>query len=125
MLFSLVLGQCSESMRQWVGGSPNYVEMASTLDGLALLIVIKNIAFQAQSQKYLEQALHEANWRFYNCHQKMGITVTAYLEQFQNMVDVIEHSGGDIGNDQGIITNMSVAKDVDMDLAADNIILAL
>jgi hypothetical protein len=31
------------------------------------------------------------------------MTMQAYLEMFQNIVDVIEHSGGSIGNHPGIV----------------------
>jgi hypothetical protein len=124
-LYSLVWGQCSDNMRQRVEASPNFATMSSTLNGLTLLISIKSVAFQFQSQNYPEEALHEAKRRFFYCRQKPGVTVTTYLELFQSIVDVIDHVEGDIGTDRGLINRMATSEQVDLDLDADHVVTAL
>jgi hypothetical protein len=112
-VYSLVWGQCTDIMRQKVKALPFYEQLTTDGDGLALLKAIKNLVynFQAllkaiknlvynfQSQKYLPQALHESKRCFYFCVQGRHTTTSTYIEQFQNIVDVIEHSGGSIGKD--------------------------
>jgi hypothetical protein len=57
----------------------------------------KDQSFNFQSQKKLHHALHESTQRFYLLQQGRHITVQHYLEQFQNAVDVLEHSEGPPG----------------------------
>jgi hypothetical protein len=66
-------------------------------------MAIKDLVFNFQSQKCLPQAPHESAQRFYSCRQGKQMTTQAYLELFQNTVDVIQHSRGAIGNHPGIV----------------------
>lgn len=113
-LFSLVWGQCTDIMRQKLDALPDHEAVALANDGLELLKSIKVIVFQFQSQKYLPHALHEAKRRFYMCYQHKFMTTTAYLELFQNIVDVIEQSGGTIGTDSGLILAFAEARGLDI-----------
>ena len=101
-LYSLVWGQCTDIMRQRVEALDNFDAMSSAGDSLALLKAIKGIAFNFQSQKYLPHSLHESKRRFYTTSQGKYSTTQSYLEHFQNMVDVVKHSGGSIGDEPGI-----------------------
>ena len=102
-LYSLVWGQCSDVMRQKVEALATFARMSMDNDGLALLQAVKDTAFNFQSQKYLPHALHEAKRRFYMCSQGKYATTQAYLEQFQNTIDVIEHCGVGIGEEPGTL----------------------
>lgn len=93
-VYSLILGQCTEVMRAQLEASKNWPKIKREKDGLKLLTEIKTICFNYQSQKYSPQAVHEAQYRFYHFHQGQNMTIQAYLEKFQNIVDVIEHVGG-------------------------------
>ena len=93
-LYSLVWGQCTDIMRQRIEALDIFMGMAAEGDGLALIKAIKNVAFNFQSQKYLPHSLHESKRRFYLSQQGKHSTTQAYLEQFQNAVDVIGYSGG-------------------------------
>jgi hypothetical protein len=43
------------------------------------------------------------NKQNYPCaHRRFATTQEAYREQFQNVINVIEHSGGSFGHDPGI-----------------------
>jgi hypothetical protein len=53
--------------------------------------------YDFQSQKYAPLALHEPKKRFYLLLQDKHMTVTVYLDWFQNSLKVIEHCGGTIG----------------------------
>jgi hypothetical protein len=109
-IYLLVLwGQCTEALRQRIEGLDTYREIKATGDGLPLLMAIKDLVFNFQSQKYLPHALYESTRRLYHCQQGRTTTQT-YLEQFQNVVDVIEHSGGSIGEMAGIENNVMIKK---------------
>ena len=77
-------------------------QMSTTGDGLMLLRAIKDITYNFQSQKYLPHLLYESKRRFYILFQGRTTATQAYLEQSQNMIDVIQHSGGIIGEDSGV-----------------------
>ena len=89
-------------MHQKLEATSIFKDLSANLDGLGLLIAIKDLVYNFQSQKYLPQALHESARRFYFCQQGKQMSTQAYLEMFQNMVGVLEHSGGAVGNHPGI-----------------------
>ena len=100
-LYSLVWGQCTDIMRQTLEAHATFAGVSGTGDGIGLLKAIKSIAFQFQSQKYLSHALHESMKRYYNCAQGKYANTQAYLEHFQNVVDVVLHIGGSIAGHPG------------------------
>jgi hypothetical protein len=102
-VYSLVRGQCTDVMRQRLEATNDFRRLSSNGDGLGLIMAIKDLVFYFQSQKYLPQALHESARQFYSCRQGKQMTTQAYLELFQNTVDVIQLSGGAIGNHPGIV----------------------
>lgn len=101
-IYSLAWGQCSDIMRQKLEALVEFEALSAEGNGIALLKAIKALTYNFQSQKYLPHALHESKRRFYIHSQGQHVTTQAYLEQFQNIVDVIEHSGGGIGSEPGI-----------------------
>ena len=101
-LYSLVWGQCTNIVQQRVEAMDTFGQMSTTGDGLMLLRAIKDITYNFQSQKYLPHSLHKSKRRFYMLFQVRTTTTQAYLEQSQNMIDVIQHSGGIIGEDSGV-----------------------
>jgi hypothetical protein len=111
---SLVWGQCTDVMRQKLESLDTFDTITANGDGLALLKAIKDPLYNFQSQKYLPRALHESKRQFYLCAQRKFSTTPTYLEQFQNTVDVIEHSGGTIGRDPGIMNALAAIKRVNI-----------
>lgn len=113
-LYSLVWGQCSDIMRQKIEALDDFEVMKATGDGIGLLRAIKTMSFSFQSQKYLPHALHDIKRRFYTCSQGKMNTTQAYLEQFQNIVDAIHHSGGSVGQEPGI--EMAIAEELGVEI---------
>ena len=135
-LYSLVWGQCTDIMRQKIEALHDFEEMSTNGDGLALLKAIKNTAFSFQSQKYFPHSLYESTRRFYMTVQGKYMTNQAYLEQFQNMIDVIVHTGGMVGHQPGIIraimrergidpTNATTMQQMEIEKEAQNRYLAV
>ena len=59
--YSLVWGQCTEAMKSKVESQPNYETAYEANDGIALLIMIRNVNYFFKSQnKYLPLAIFEA-----------------------------------------------------------------
>jgi hypothetical protein len=110
-LYSLVWGQCTEIMRQRLEAHELFAGVSSTGDGLGLLKLVKGVAFQFQSQKYLPHALHEALKRYYNCAQGKYATTQVYLEHFQNVIAVVTESGGSIAAHPGV-DNVVIAEGI-------------
>jgi hypothetical protein len=124
-VYSLVWGQCTDVMRQKVEALSNYDTLTKNKDGLGLLKAIKDLVYNFQSQKYLPHALHESKRRFYFCVQGRHTTTSAYLEQFQNVVDVIGHSGGSIGDDPGILEALATKRSLDTSVLSATELAAL
>jgi len=95
-------GQCTDVMWQKVEALPDFNGMSSEGDSLSLLKAIKIMAFNFQSQKNLSHSMYESMKRFYSMTQGKYMTTQVYLEQFQSMVDVIDHTGGTVGHQPGL-----------------------
>jgi hypothetical protein len=90
-------------MQQCLKAKDDFDATSKNADGTALLLGIKAIMFNFQSQKYLAYSLHELKSRLYTCCPGKFMMTQAYLEQFINTVEVIENSRGSIGNEPGIV----------------------
>jgi hypothetical protein len=88
-----VWGQCTESMQNKIMLLDDYDDMDTELDGIRLLVAIKDASYDYQSTKYRFQSVFEAHYRLMTFHQNT-LTVQQYYETFRNMVQVCEHCGG-------------------------------
>jgi hypothetical protein len=102
-IYSLILGQCTEAMRAKLESKASYMGIATSSDGIELLKEIKSVMYNFQSQKYGPMALHESKKRLYLLAQDKHTTAQVYLERFRNSIEVIEHCGGSIGTDTGLV----------------------
>ena len=101
-VYALVWGQCTDILQQKIEAEEGFATMSAENDGLLLLKTIKNITYRYQSQKYCPHSLFESKKRFFTQSQGRTMTTQQYHIQFQNTVDVIKHSGGNIGDDLGV-----------------------
>ncbi len=102
-VYSLIFGQCTEAISAKLESVGNHQAISVASNGIELLKNIKTIMYNFQSQKYGPLGLHESKRRFYLMSQDKHMTVTIYLERFQNSVEVIEHCGGTIGLNPGLV----------------------
>jgi hypothetical protein len=105
-IYSLLLGQCMDVVLAKLEASNTYNEMSEEADSMKLLKELCALVYNFQSQKYAPQALYKGKRRFYLLSQDKHSTCQAYLERFQNSVDVIEHCGGSIGQEPGLVRNV-------------------
>ena len=65
--------------------------------------MIKKVAFKVETQKYLFQSLHVALRRLYTTYQQDGMPMEQYYVHFMNQRDVVEHCGGNLGDQKMLI----------------------
>jgi hypothetical protein len=102
-VFFVVWGQCTDAMRAKLESKANHVALVERSDGVELLKNIRFVMFNFQSQKYGPLTIHNAKRRFYTMSQDRHATCQAYLDRFNNCVEVIEHSGALIGIEPGLV----------------------
>ncbi len=115
--YSLIYGQCTEALRAKLEAHPDFKAASTAYNALDLLGAIKASMFSFQAQKNPSHGLHEAKQRFYSLYQSKKMTCQQYLEIFKNAVDVIEHNGGSVGNEEGLIRNEIKKSGADMAVA--------
>jgi len=93
-LFSIIWGQVSDTLKHRIQALDNFKRMNSEGDSLALLAGLRDQAFNFQSQKDQAQALHEAVRRFYLISQGKTDSCQAYMDRYENGMQVIKHIGG-------------------------------
>jgi hypothetical protein len=102
-LYSVVWGQSSEAMQAKIKSDDEYEAMHADSDSLRLIKVIKGIAYKFESQKNIYLALDNAKCTFYLYHQGPEETNSNYMSKFKNTTEVIEHYGGNIGEDKALV----------------------
>ena len=93
-MYSVILGQCMDAMHAKLESQDQFEQVSDDSDAIELLRMIRDIAFNLQSQKYEPLSIHESIHQFYLQHQDRHMTCQACLKQFTNSKDVIEHCGG-------------------------------
>jgi hypothetical protein len=78
--------------------------MEKSCNLVLLLASLKTVMFSYQGQQNKTHALIDAQKRLYGMHQEPSASCQDYFEQFKVMVQVIEHCGGHIGNDERLVT---------------------
>ena len=102
-LYSIIWSQCSESMQSKLKSTNEFEAMADSNDSLGLLQMIKGIAYRFESQSNIYLALDEAKCSFYTYYQGHDESNATYLSKFKDIIQVIEHYGGNIGDDEVLV----------------------
>ena len=116
-LYVLIWGQCSDPMQAKVKASSYYSTMASNYNSLDLLLIIKGIAYRFESQGNLHVAMREAKTNIYTYRQGKEESNTAYLSKFENMIQIAEHYGGAIGEEEALVVNALTLMGCDIEAA--------
>jgi hypothetical protein len=100
----LVWGQCTDNII-WarIKALDRYDVMSNEGDLIGPLKAIKALIYKVQSQKYWPLVVHDGTCQFYLLYQDKHMPWQAYLEKFQNAIDVLEHCGGSIGQVPGLM----------------------
>ena len=104
-LYTLVWGQCSEPMQAKIKTTNEYDIMAKKYNSLQLLIAIKGISYKFESQGNIHITMLEAKINIYTYQQGHDESNTAYLNKFENMIQIAEHYGGSIGEEEALVND--------------------
>ena len=102
-LFSLILGQCTDTMKAKLEALSDWATRQKEMNGLSLIKEIKQIAFCFKANRYQPDALYDTIRRFSMYNQANETSNPEYLRMFQSHVQVIEHCGGTIWHHPGIL----------------------
>ena len=91
--------------------------MKQDSNGLELLVAIKDLLYNVQDRKYVPLSIHLAKRQFYLNSQGHSVSIANYYEQFNNTIDMLEHCGASLGEDDGIITKVLEHHDIEPSMA--------
>ena len=112
-LWTVLWAQSSQAVQNRLEALNNYETMKQDSNGLELLIAIKDLLYNVQDRKYVPLSIHLAKRQFYLNSQGRSVSVANYYEQFNNMIDMLEHCGASLGEDDGIITKVLEHHDIE------------
>jgi hypothetical protein len=72
-------------------------------DCVWILKEIKGITYRFEGQRYIYLSLDNARTSYYAYTQGAEDSISSYLEHFRSLVEVLEHYGGAIGEDPGLL----------------------
>ena len=102
-LFSVIKGQCTDVMIARLEASPTWAMIKDNRNGLSLLALVKQTAYNFHHMQYTPLTLHKSLMRFSHFKQKKEQSVADYKDAFMSMVDVHEAQGGKIGGSPGFL----------------------
>ena len=107
-LYSISWGQCSKAMRAKLGAIKGFKDVEDTKKTATLLREIKGVSYEYDGHRNPYLALDDAKTKFYSYLQK-GESNTMHFNTFRALVEVVEHHGGNIANDEALI-NIEIDK---------------
>jgi uncharacterized membrane protein YgcG len=94
--FAIVLGQCSQAVRDRIEAHQDWNATKTSLDVIKLLILIRTSLFSGATTRHAVHAIMDAQDAFMSLRQgKMDNG--EYYDRFKHLLDVYEHLGGDVG----------------------------
>jgi Reverse transcriptase (RNA-dependent DNA polymerase)/Zinc knuckle len=115
-LYALVLGQCSEALREKLRAMAEWEALSATQDGLALMRMVRTVAFNHESTKFVVHSIAENMGKVWRCIQESHETNQAYLDRFTNVVAVVEQTGGELGHNPGVERFLANERGLDYDV---------
>ena len=101
-MFAIVLGQCTDAMKAKLEAESRYENTAQSRDVIELLKIMRDSAFNYESDRYPFLAVHLALKQYYEHFQKYTVPADTYLESFTNLTEVVEHCGGSMGEHEAL-----------------------
>ena len=92
------LGQCTEAVNNFLWGEETYERIDKESDIIRLLLLINSIAYSYESKSRPILAIHMTLRKFYSRYQSSSLLCNKYVKTMTNLIDVISHCGGVVGN---------------------------
>ena len=112
-LWMVLWAQSSQAVQNRLEALNTYETMKQESNGLELLVTIKDLLYNVQDCKYVPLSIHLAKRQFYLNSQGWSTSIAGYYEQFNNIIDMLEHCGVSLGEDGGIITKVLEHHDIE------------
>jgi hypothetical protein len=112
--YAVIWGQCSEAMKAKLTSLDDFETKSHESDCAWILKEIKGITYCFEGQRYIYLSLDNARTTYYAYTQGAEDSISSYIEHFRSLVEVLEHYGGAIGEDQGLL-NATAAVSADAD----------
>ena len=100
--YTIIWGQCSETMRAKVKSSTEYTAKSAICDCEWLLKTIRGVTLKFDGQRKIHRSISDAHGAYHSYRPAPDVTLAVYLEEFSALVDTIEHYGGCIGHDTAL-----------------------
>lgn len=97
--YAVIYGQCSEPMKAKLKSLDHFDERNRACDCVWILKQIKGITFRFEGQRFAYLSLDDARTSYYAYKQTPDESLAEYLDHFRSRVDVLEHFGGQLGED--------------------------
>ena len=94
-VYSLILGQSTELMKDKLKASTKWQDIQSSQNALELLNEIKTITYKFEEQKYLALSIHNAKATFYSFRQG-NLSNSDYFLRFKNYTDIATSFDGNL-----------------------------
>jgi len=112
--YAVIWGQCSEAMKAKLTSLNDFETKNHKSDCIWILKEIKGITYRFEGQRYIYLSLDNARTSYYAYTQGAKDSISSYLEHFRSLVEVLEHYGGAIGEDPGLLdATAAVSTDAD------------
>lgn len=90
-------------MRAKLGAIPDFDVIEDDKNSANLLREVKGISYEYDGHRNPYLALDDAKTKIYKYYQKENDTNVSHFNTFRALVEVIEHHGGNIGNDDALV----------------------
>ena len=95
--YAVVLGQCSQTIRDRLSASALWAGIQANTDLMGLLRLIRESLYTGATTKKPTESLQEAEEGLLGFRQGENMTNSNYLDKFRSLVERVEHHGSEIG----------------------------
>jgi hypothetical protein len=98
--------QCTPAMQEKLKAVPTYEVTRVRDDSLGLLLAIKNQCYHFTSELLRENSMMIAKVKYYGFVQTTRMTPQIYLDEFRNIVSIVEHTGASLVAEPSLIQEL-------------------
>ena len=95
-LWGIVIGQCTDSLQEQIRAEDEYETNSSNYDSIWLIKTLKKVISGVTAQSNIYHSLFHALKDFYNIRQQDNENVEAYYRRFQDRLQMVGLSHGEI-----------------------------
>jgi len=100
--YAVIWGQCSKAIKAKLTSLDDFETKSHESDCIWILKEM-GITYCFKGQPYIYLSLDDARTTYYAYTQGAEDSISSYLEHFRSLVEVLEHYGGAIGEDLGLL----------------------